>query len=107
MVAPMRGVPEPTSPQKRGWRVFPIQKATTFDMLSSAAREVMGQLFLFGPAWDGAVASKMGRGELRNLGLAYHVNGWAFLTVAGVAMAVSADVSSWADPRWRNKQRCL
>ena len=56
--------------------------------LSSAAKEVLGQLFMGGPTWDGNVASKTGRGELVRLGLAFHENGFASLTPEGVRVAV-------------------
>lgn len=56
--------------------------------LSSAAKDVLGQLFMRGPTWDGNVASKVGRGELCRAGLAFHAHGFASLTEEGVRVAV-------------------
>jgi hypothetical protein len=47
--------------------------------LSSAATEVLMQLFVTGPTWDGNIISKAGRGELVELGLAFHENGWGLV----------------------------
>lgn len=76
-------------------------------VLSSAAVEVLGQLFVFGPTWDGDIASKSGRGELFNLKLADRADGWSFLTEAGVRLAISVDVKARHDQRWYRKQQCL
>lgn len=58
------------------------------DGISSAAKEVLGQMFLNGPIWDGNVVSKVGRGELVAAGLAIHDHGFAFLTAEGVRTAI-------------------
>jgi hypothetical protein len=76
--------------------------------LSSAAIEVMMQLFVTGPVWDGNVVSKAGRGDLVKAGLAFHDNGWCSLTEEGVRVAVGWDrnaLSRWHDQRWINKLR--
>lgn len=39
--------------------------------LSSSAIEMLGQLYVSGPTWDGNVCSKQGRGELCRAGLAW------------------------------------
>ena len=52
--------------------------------LSSAAIEMLGQLYVIGPTWDGNVCSKQGRGELCRAGLAWHEHGYASLTPEGV-----------------------
>jgi hypothetical protein len=70
--------------------------------LSPAAIDVLGQLYTNGPTWDGNVASKMGRGELCQAGLAWHEHGYAFLTSEGVRTAVEW---SMADLRRRNQKR--
>lgn len=56
--------------------------------MSSAARAVLEQLFLFGPRLDGDVASKSGRSDLVDKGLCERWNGWNWLTKAGVQFAV-------------------
>lgn len=61
------------------------------DALSSAAVEVLGQLYVGGPTWDGNVCSKAGRGELCRAGLAWHEHGYANLTPEGVRTAVEWD----------------
>lgn len=58
------------------------------ELLSSSAKEVLGQLFMSGPVWDGNVASKVGRSELVSNGLALHEHGFAFLTSEGVRTAI-------------------
>lgn len=48
---------------------------TEFDGLQPNAKEVLGQLFLYGPTYDGHVASKAGRDALRELaGDGSHLN---------------------------------
>lgn len=77
--------------------------------ISSAAKEVLGQLFLDGPVWDGNISSKVGRGELVAAGLAEHAHGFAFLTSEGVRIAVEwqhDDVAlhrSHFNMRWQKK----
>ena len=63
---------------------------TTFTPMpiSSAAKEVLGQLFLRGPTWDGNVVSKSGRGELLAAGLAFREGAFTSLTPDGVRTAV-------------------
>jgi hypothetical protein len=78
-----------------------------FDTLSGAAKDVMLQLFVAGPTWDGNVVAKSGRNELCNEGLAFHNSGWASLTEEGVRMAVRVDVKSWANQSWYQKQNQL
>lgn len=78
--------------------------AKNFGDQSGAAREVMFQLFVFGPCYDGGLASKTGRDELVDQGLAFRTHGWQSLTAAGVEMAIAADVKDWHDQRWRKKQ---
>jgi hypothetical protein len=83
---------------------------TTFKAtgLSSAAVEVLAQLFIKGPTWDGNIVSKAGRGELLNAGLAFHAHGWASLTAEGIRVAVEWDrksISHWHDQSWIKKLR--
>lgn len=77
---------------------------TTFaaDALSSSAVAVLGQLYVFGPTWDGNICSKVGRGELCKAGLAWHEHGYASLTPEGVKVAVEWDIN---DLRRRNERR--
>ncbi len=70
--------------------------------LSSAATEVLGQLFLRGPTLDGNIASKAGRSELFEAGLADRVEGFTFLTRTGVDLALRYR-GGWKD--WAQKIR--
>jgi hypothetical protein len=77
-----------------------------FEDLHNNAKEVLGQLFLHGPTWDGYLASKTGRDILVDAGLAEHGFGWQWLTRAGTQMAVETGVTPgfpWFDGRWRKK----
>jgi len=56
--------------------------------MSSAAREVLEKLFMFGPRLDGDMPSKAGRSELVELGLCDRWEGWNWLTKDGVKYAV-------------------
>lgn len=78
--------------------------------LSPAAVDVLGQLFVSGPTWDGNIVSKSGRCELVRAGLAEHAFGWAFLTHEGVRVAVEWDRQELRDRgsvRWHQKARVL
>lgn len=72
--------------------------------LSGNAIEMLGQLYVKGPTWDGNVCSKVGRDELCRAGLALHRHGYAFLTSEGVRAAAEWDI---ADLRRRNEQNWL
>jgi len=76
-----------------------------FDDLPNNAKEVMGQLFLNGPHWDGYIVSKQGRDFLYEHGLIERANGWQWLTQAGVEMAsdYKSIPKTWFDGRWRAK----
>jgi len=78
-----------------------------FGDLSSGAKEVMMQLFVMGPTWDGNLVSKQGRSELIEYGLVFKVEGFQSLTESGLLMAISCDVSGWKDQRWHRKQKQL
>lgn len=84
-----------------------VMHAPDFDALSSAAQEVMMQLFVTGPAWDGHVVSKQGRSELVTAGYAERFNGWQQLTIKGLAVAIDEGtrrrVKNWEDQRWYKK----
>ena len=78
------------------------------EALSSSAIEMLGQLYVSGPTWDGNVCSKQGRGELCRAGLAWHEHGYASLTPEGVRIAVEWDRKDLArrhDQRWIEKLR--
>lgn len=80
----------------------------TSEGLSSAAIDMLGQLYVSGPTWDGNVCSKNGRGELCRAGLAWHEHGYASLTPEGVRTAVEwpiADLQRRHDDRWLKKRR--
>lgn len=81
---------------------------TTFTStgLSPAAVEVLGQLFVSGPTWDGNICSKAGRGELCQADLAFHAHGWASLTAEGIRTAIEWDRHSIRNyDRWLKKLR--
>lgn len=67
--------------------------------------EVLMQLFVGGPTWDGNLVSKQDRDELLRAGLAEHWEGWTYLTKAGVKSAVSGGYAAknWHDRRWYEK----
>jgi hypothetical protein len=75
--------------------------------LSSAAKEVMGQMFLNGPIWDGNLVSKEGRASLVAAGLAFQVRGFTSLTPEGVVVAIEwkdfhRPLTDWSQ-RWLRK----
>jgi hypothetical protein len=75
--------------------------------ISSAAKEVLGQMFLSGPIWDGNLVSKAGRSDLVAAGLAFQVNGFTSLTPEGVRVAIEwkdfhQPLTDWSR-RWLHK----
>lgn len=74
------------------------------NLLSSGAIDVLGQMFLFGPVWDGNVVSKAGRDELIKNNLAYRYEGWQSLTREGLKLALEWPAKSRADQKWYRKQ---
>ncbi len=76
--------------------------------LSPCAISVLGQLFVEGPTLDNNVASKAGRCDLVNAGLAFLESGWASLTPEGLRLATEWDLASLyarRDRRWYLKAR--
>jgi len=71
--------------------------------LSGAAMEVLWGLFVGGPTWDGDVASKRGRDELCELGLAQRHDGWQWLTDDGAIAAIDAGYGDRKEA-WQRKQ---
>lgn len=71
--------------------------------------EVLMQLFVDGPTWDGNLISKADRNELTIAGLATKWEGWNFLTEEGVKVAVAGgyDAKDWHDKRWYRKAATL
>lgn len=67
--------------------------------------EVLMQLFVFGPTWDGNLVSKSDRDTLVAAGLATKWEGWNYLTEDGVKTAVSGGYAAkdWHDKRWYKK----
>lgn len=77
-------------------------------VLSGAGVEMLGQLYVNGPTWDGNVCSKQGRAELIRAGLAWHAHGYAQLTQEGVRVAAEWDIADLRrrhDDRWLKKRR--
>jgi hypothetical protein len=81
-----------------------MPKTVKDDAMPSGTIDVLEQLFLNGPTWDGYIVSKVGRDYLVNAKLANHKNGWAYLTNAGVALATTVDVKNRKNKRWYKKQ---
>lgn len=76
--------------------------------LSPCAISVLGQLFVEGPTLDNNLASKAGRCDLVNAGLAFFESGWASLTPDGLRLATEWDLDSLyarRDRRWYLKAR--
>ncbi len=64
--------------------------------------EVLMQLFVEGPTWDGNLISKSDRDELVDADLCERWQGWNYLTLDGLKAAVSGGhaASDWHDRRW-------
>lgn len=78
------------------------------EALSSGAIEMLGQLYVSGPTWDGNVCSKQGRNELVHTGLAWHMHGYTQLTPEGVRLAAEwsiKDLMRRHNDRWLKKRR--
>lgn len=78
------------------------------ESLTSTAIEVLGQLYVNGPTWDGNICSKSGRGELCRAGLAFHAHGYASLTSEGIRSAAEwsfDDLRRRNETRWMEKRR--
>lgn len=76
--------------------------------LSSGAVEMLGQLYVNGPTWDGNVCSKQGRADLIRAGLVWHEHGYTSLTPEGIRTAVEWDIRDLQrrhDDRWLKKRR--
>jgi len=69
--------------------------------------EVLEQLFMFGPTWDGNIVSKSGRDRLFDLKLAARVEGYSFLTPAGIRLALSNRVDRKKEVRQRRERERL
>jgi hypothetical protein len=67
-------------------------------------REALWQLFYHGPTYDGDLISKAARDELVRLGLAARCEGYNFLTVAGVAIALEAKMDRDKNKRQREER---
>lgn len=67
--------------------------------------EVLMQLFVDGPTWDGNLISKSDRDELVMDGHAGRADGWNFLNEAGVECAISEGLKAkdWHDKRFYRK----
>lgn len=75
--------------------------------LSGAAIEVLGQLFIMGPTYDGDVASKSGRDELYGLKLIGRCEGYQFLTATGIRMALANQLDRKKQSRYRDERARL
>lgn len=75
--------------------------------LSGAAVDVLGQLFVSGPVWDGHLISKTGRDNLVACGLAVRWDGWQTLTQDGLVAALEWKMAEETPQNraWFRKQR--
>ena len=62
---------------------------------------VLEQLFNEGPVWDGDLVSKQGRNELYSSGFVDRLDGWNWLTRAGVAQTLLAGLGRKKELRRR------
>ncbi len=69
--------------------------------------EVLEQLFIQGPTWDGNICSKSGRDQLFDLKLASRLEGYSFLTAAGIRLALSNRVDRKKETRHRRERERL
>lgn len=90
-----------TSPDARGLQ---FRSERDWAALPPSARDVLGQLFLHGPLWDGYVSSKSGRDTLVSGELVERGHGWQWLTRRGVQVALCANAGFWFEGRWGKKQ---
>ena len=67
--------------------------------------EVLMQLFVYGPTWDGNLISKDDRNRLVEAGLAVRWNGLNHLTEEVLEAAVAGGMAAkhWSDKRWYKK----
>lgn len=67
--------------------------------------EVLMQLFVEGPTWDGNIISKSDRDALVDADLCERWQGWNYLTLDGLKTAVSGGYAAqdWHDKRWYRK----
>lgn len=75
--------------------------------MSELFNEVLMQLFVHGPTWDGNLISKNERDELVRDGFCERACGWNYLTREGVIQAASVGYKTkdWADDTWYKKAR--
>jgi hypothetical protein len=66
--------------------------------------EVLEQLFYHGPTWDGNIVSKSSRDQLFDLKLATRVEGWSFLTAAGMRLALQNRLDRKKETRYRRER---
>lgn len=75
--------------------------------LAAIEIEVLEQLFIFGPTWDGNIVSKSGRDQLFDLKLASRVEGYSFLTAAGIRLALTNKVDRKKETNRRRERERL
>jgi hypothetical protein len=75
--------------------------------LAAIEIEVLEQLFIFGPTWDGNIVSKSGRDQLFDLKLASRVEGYSFLTAAGIRLALQNKVERKKETNRRREREKL
>jgi len=70
--------------------------------------DVLMQLFVQGPTWDGNLVSKSERDDLVAAGYAARWNGWNYLTQEGLEAAVAGGLVAYDRPdrHWYKKASC-
>jgi hypothetical protein len=71
--------------------------------LTFNAMEMLGQLFVSGPVWDGNVVSKDGRARLVEMGMCERGDGFTWLTRFGVETALHLQYDPNASRAWKRK----
>jgi hypothetical protein len=67
-----------------------VNATIAYDALDTSARDVLVQLFLGGPTWDGYLVSKQGRDTLVRAGFVERAWGFQWLTCDGVMIGAFA-----------------
>jgi len=73
--------------------------------MDSGERDVLRQLFFDGPTFDGDICTKVGRDSLFKQGLANRHEGYSFLTLNGVKLAMSKGFMLDVDKDRRDRER--
>jgi hypothetical protein len=84
-----------------------VQPYTVSVSLAANEVEVLEQLFIHGPTWDGNIVSKSGRDQLFDLKLAGRVEGYSFLLAAGIRLCLNNRVDRKKEANRRREREKL